>query len=116
MTPIEPKPVRSTPVPLTVRRHTEESRAIFRQNLVNALPVDMLTEDRFKIADVLLATTIAMGDELRRKRIIDKLMVAAEVLEDKAEANRKQCHIDSELAREWSDLMADAAEEIRSVL
>lgn len=113
---VQPHAVRSVPVPLTVRRHTDESRAIWRQNLINALPQDMLVEDRFKIADSLLEVTINMGNELRRKRIIDKLMTAAEKLEDLAERNGRNTLTPVELLREWSDLMMDAADEIRSVM
>ena len=101
-----PEPVRSIPVPLTVRRHTEQSRAILLGNLMAALPVDMLEEDRERIATVLLDTTIAHGDELRRKRLVDKLMVAVDEL--------SATHISG--TTEWADLMRDAAEEIRSVM
>lgn len=111
-----PSPVRSNPVPLTVRRHTAQSRAIWRTELLNALPVDMLQEDRERIADDLIDRAIALGDELRRKRLIDKLMDAAETTEDMANRNTLTKLLPAEVFREWSDLMADAAEEIRSVM
>ncbi len=113
---VKPEPVRSNPTPLTVRRHTEESRAIWKANLLDALPQDMLVEDRSKIADALLETTIKLGNELRRKRLIDKLLNAAEELEDKADSTMRIKEFRSEQLREWSDLLMDAAEEIRSVL
>jgi hypothetical protein len=114
----KPEPVRHSPVPMTVRRHTEESRAIWRQNLIDALPIDMLVEDRYKIADQLLEVTIEQGNLLRRKRLIDKLLVAAEAMEDAAEhaGAKRLAQIPTEGLREWGDLLADAAEEIRSVL
>jgi hypothetical protein len=112
---VDPEPVRSIPVPLTVRRHTEQSRAIFLGNLMAALPVDMLDEDKERIATILLDTAIAHGDEIRRKRIIDKLMEAAEYLEDRATLPNKKNWPEGKF-QEWSDLMADAAEEIRSFM
>lgn len=114
--PIEPMPVRSNPVPLTVRRHTPQSRAIWRAELLDAMPLDMLQEDRERIADDLIDRAIAMGDELRRKRLVDKLMNAAETTEDLADRNTITKLLPDESLREWSDLMADAAEEIRSML
>ena len=103
---VQAQPVRSIPVPLTVRRHTSESRAILLGNLMAALPTDMLEEDRERIASVLLDVTIAHGDELRRKRLVDKLMHAVDELSN--------VHISG--TSEWAALMLDAAEEIRSIM
>jgi hypothetical protein len=105
----EPHPVRSTPVPLTVRRHTQQSRDIFWQNLYEALPADMLKEDREKLTDELLGMAIEHGNALRRRRLIDKLMHAAE------EAASWDPSLNAPYS-DWSDIMADAAEEIRSLL
>jgi hypothetical protein len=110
----EPEPVRSNPVPLTVRRHTEESMSIWRANLLDALPVDLPAEDAQRIADQLLEVAISESTTLRRKRLIDKLMDAAEEAEDIG--GKRFPGADSERADRWSSLMLDAAEEIRSVL
>jgi hypothetical protein len=109
---VTPEPVRSNPTPMTVRRHTEESREIWKANLLAALPVDMLVEDRSKIADALLETTIKLGNEMRRKRLIDKLLHAAEQMEDWS--GHKTVPVPQMV--EWADILMDAAEEIRSVL
>jgi hypothetical protein len=110
---IIPEPVRQVPVPLSVRRHTPESRDIFWKNLFNALPVDMDEEMRSKITDELIEMAISQGNLLRRKRIIDKLMVAAEEMEDLDQAHRKPW---SERLERWGAIMEDAAEEIRSIM
>jgi hypothetical protein len=106
------EPVRSNPVPLTVRRHTEESRKIWFDNLYDALPNDLLPADKERITEALLDVTITMGNELRRKRLIDKLMHAAEQMEDWS--GHKTVPVPQMTA--WSDLLADAAEEIRSFM
>jgi hypothetical protein len=117
MPPEDPEPVRSIPVPLTVRRHTSESRAIFLGNLRAALPVDMLDEDKERIATILLDTAIAHGNELRRKRLISALMTAAEELEERSQRpGKEEVKVGPGVLAEWSDLMADAAEEIQSIL
>jgi hypothetical protein len=111
---VEPEPVRDNPVPLTVRRHTEQSMSIWRANLLNALPADLPDEDRERIVDALLNTTITMSTELRRKRLIDRLMEAAERTEDLGERPVPKL-VPAASFREWSALMLDAAEEIRSI-
>lgn len=112
-----PAPVRATPVPLTVRRHTEQSKQIWFDNLYAALPADMLPEDKERITDALLEVAITHGDTLRRKRIVDKLMNAAEQMDDRG-AFFTPTNLDAwrERLREWSELLMDAAEEIRSVM
>jgi hypothetical protein len=112
---VEPEPVRDNPVPLTVRRHTEQSMSIWRANLLNALPADLPDEDRERIVDALLNTTITMSTELRRKRLIDRLMEAAEALEDLGARPLAQLDGSAPDYQEWSALMLDAAEEIRSI-
>jgi len=77
-----PEPVRHSPVPMTVRRHTKESREIWRRNLIDALPIDMPVEDRYAIADQLLEVTIDQGNKMRRSRLINKLLLAAEDMEN----------------------------------
>lgn len=108
--PIEPMPVRSAPVPLTVRRHTPESKNIWWQNLYNALPADLMDEDREKITTALLEVAISHGDELRRKRLVDKLMAEADHAERYSEGPGPDTY------SVWADVMRDAAEEIRSLL
>lgn len=107
--PIEPEPVRTNLVPLTVRRHTPESRAIWRANLLNALPVDMPDEDAQHIADEMLEVAITQGNALRRKRLIDRLVAASE------EMAAYDGHTNPPVT-DWSDLMDDVAEELRNLL
>lgn len=113
--PIEPEPVRSNPVPLIVRRHTEESMAIWRANLLNALPADLPDEDAQRIADELLEVAISESTTLRRRRLVGRLMDEAETLEDLGQRPVPK-PVRGELFALWSNLMMDAAEEIRSVL
>jgi hypothetical protein len=111
----EAAPVRSNPVPLNVRRHTAESRQIWFDNLRAALPADLLDEDKDRITNALLETTIQMGNELRRKRLIDKLMQTAEEMEEMSPSAMARRATRANLML-WSELLADAAEEIRSIL
>ncbi len=112
--PIEPMPVRSNPVPLTVRRHTAQSRDIFWHNLYNALPADMSDEDRSKITDELMGVAITHGNKLRRARITTKLREAAEEMEGRSQYPGKESRVGRAVLASWGNLMMDAALEIES--
>jgi hypothetical protein len=101
--------VRSKVTPMKVRRHTEESRKIWFDNLYEALPNDLLPADKERITEALLETTITMGNEMRRKRLIDKLRAASDEMET------WDPQMNPPMA-DWGDLMDDAAEEIESML
>jgi hypothetical protein len=102
-------PSESVPMKMVIRRHTPSTRAVWRSKLLDVLPEDMLDEDKERIADDLIDRAIEMGNELRRKRLVDKLMEQADYV----------CRYNEgppDLYSDAADLMRDAAEEIRSML
>jgi hypothetical protein len=96
-----------------IRRHTPSTRSVWRSKLLDVLPDDMPDEDRQRIADDLIDRAIEMGNELRRKRLVDKLMFEADVAD---QFDREPINMEMPPLGEWADLLRDAAEEIRSML
>jgi hypothetical protein len=90
--------------------------AIYRANLLDAMPVDMPQEDREYIADELLKVSIEHGNKLRRKRLIDALMAVSDEMEQWDGRDKRSAPAAVARFGEWSALLSDAAMEIRSVL